>query len=287
MGKTRAKKSDRPPEDVEADRIETALLYLAASDYRPVVAEYALAPSEAQLPWLMGEYRAKHAGPQESTPLMTARYLGAVMHPVGNIPGIIAAACRQLTREEWARKLALLPRATVRALGSSGGFQAVDLRYARIKPDGRVNHGLPTTLVDTPLPGLLPRGRGYREWFPLSSALAPNDGDFVTYPDVVDLGWRFLDGNWSVSFAAGIGPSVRVPACADSVAGLFALRDRPEGRTRRQALRHWVRAHSRRLPDARECDVTGHLRGAEEFDWFGLRCRVVPPAALRPAQKAG
>lgn len=57
----------------------------------------------------------------------------------------------------------------------------------------------------------------------------------------------------------------------------FALRDIPEGRSRRVALRNWVRSHwrKRRPVDANEmARVREHLRGATAFSWYGLSCSV-------------
>jgi hypothetical protein len=58
----------------------------------------------------------------------------------------------------------------------------------------------------------------------------------------------------------------------------FRLRDIPEGRSRRAALRHWVRDHWRqnRRDPAIEVKVRAALRGATKFSWNGLRCKIAP-----------
>lgn len=59
----------------------------------------------------------------------------------------------------------------------------------------------------------------------------------------------------------------------------FRLRDLPPGRNRRAALRNWVSEHwrQRRNPMAEDrAWVRAHLRGAEDFTWNGLRCRIEP-----------
>lgn len=55
----------------------------------------------------------------------------------------------------------------------------------------------------------------------------------------------------------------------------FRLRDIPEGRERRAALKHWVREHWRQTR-AEPVRVRAHLRGAERFTWNGLRCTIYP-----------
>lgn len=76
------------------------------------------------------------------------------------------------------------------------------------------------------------------------------------------------------------GPRVRFLTDPLGAREVFRLRDIPPGRDRRAALRHWVSAHARkRHPDmdgeARTW-VRRHLRGATDFTWNGLRCRVQP-----------
>lgn len=58
---------------------------------------------------------------------------------------------------------------------------------------------------------------------------------------------------------------------------IFRLRDIPDGKKRRAALRNWVTQHWRKTRDA-EVSVRQHLRGAEEFIWNDLRCVVRPSA---------
>ena len=56
------------------------------------------------------------------------------------------------------------------------------------------------------------------------------------------------------------------------VKSLFALRDVPEGKQRRAALRHWVAKHLRRKPSNYEemVEVRKHLRGKTDFSWMGM-----------------
>lgn len=87
---------------------------------------------------------------------------------------------------------------------------------------------------------------------------------------------------WEVTFRWEDGPGVVLSTDPVGVGEVFALRDIPEGRTRRSALRHWVREHWRRqgrsAPEV-ETKVRAHLRGATEFTWGSLRCVLRPSLA--------
>jgi hypothetical protein len=83
---------------------------------------------------------------------------------------------------------------------------------------------------------------------------------------------------WHVSLGFLGNPRVKLPTDSTGVKNAFALRDVPEGKQRRAALRHWVTDHwrqNRADPDL-ENYVRQHLRGAVEFNWNGLRCRLEP-----------
>jgi hypothetical protein len=61
----------------------------------------------------------------------------------------------------------------------------------------------------------------------------------------------------------------------------FSLRDIPDGKTRRAALRNWVSAHSRKNRSSTSDDlawVRKHLRGNTDFSWKGYDCRIIPSA---------
>jgi len=59
---------------------------------------------------------------------------------------------------------------------------------------------------------------------------------------------------------------------------IFRLRDIPNGRERRAALRNWVESHWRKskIDQTESIKVREHLRGAIEFDWNGLHVRIRP-----------
>lgn len=62
---------------------------------------------------------------------------------------------------------------------------------------------------------------------------------------------------------------------------VFRLRDIPEGKGRRAALRNWVTQHwrkKRKDDDEAIIKVRKHLRGIETFHWNGLSCTISPSA---------
>lgn len=96
-------------------------------------------------------------------------------------------------------------------------------------------------------------------------------------PSLAALIERCADLFWSVSVTShGCSAAVRFMTGAEGVKGFFTMREANE-RGRRDALRHWVRQHTRRLDWDRTTDVRRHLRGKTEFDWFGLRGTVHVP----------
>lgn len=92
---------------------------------------------------------------------------------------------------------------------------------------------------------------------------------------------------WSVLLGEPGIPRARFVTDILGVREAFRLRDAPPGKERRAALRHWVREHWRKNGRASENDrawVRQHLRGASEFMWNGLACRVEP--SMEDARKA-
>lgn len=90
---------------------------------------------------------------------------------------------------------------------------------------------------------------------------------------------------WTVVIGSvGGGSSLRVPCSAKAAMDFLSLRDIPEGRTRRSAIRHWVSAHDRKT-ESGETEVIGHLRGRQKFSWDGLVGYVEPSKAVLDAAK--
>lgn len=84
---------------------------------------------------------------------------------------------------------------------------------------------------------------------------------------------------WTVWLGHKDGPRVRLLSDPTGAREVFRLRDIPQGRERRAALRNWVTDHWRKSRKAEDdaAWVARHLRGAMDFDWNGLRCRIQPP----------
>lgn len=98
------------------------------------------------------------------------------------------------------------------------------------------------------------------------------------------------DYDWRVSIGTEGGLSISLPTTPLGCREMFRFRDVPNGKTRRDALRNFVREHVRRKPAdsgtvASASDlvfVKEHLRGATRFCWNGLSCVIHPaPYDLR------
>ncbi len=83
--------------------------------------------------------------------------------------------------------------------------------------------------------------------------------------------------DWHVEVRTGSGLRLSIPTSAKMAQALLSQRDLPSGLTRRQAIRHLVSSHSRRLASGSEVQVVEHLRGRQAFVWDGLSGFVVPP----------
>lgn len=81
---------------------------------------------------------------------------------------------------------------------------------------------------------------------------------------------------WRVSLGYEGHPKVSFATDPHGAAEVFRLRDVPEGRSRRAALRGWVREHWRQKRDGALAAIPAHLRGAQRFSWNGLACVIQP-----------
>lgn len=74
------------------------------------------------------------------------------------------------------------------------------------------------------------------------------------------------------------GPRVLLATSPNGCLSFFKDREIGEGRSRRAALRHWVRQHYRDLDQSGAAFVREHLRGHTEFGWRGLAAEILVSA---------
>lgn len=109
----------------------------------------------------------------------------------------------------------------------------------------------------------------------------------------IALGVAFTNEyNWQVYLREEEGIGITLPTTPEGTKEIFRLRDIPPGKKRRAALINWVKEHYRRRA-WRSDDmifVKKHLRGATEFTWDGLYCKILLPVeaskALRERARA-
>lgn len=121
-----------------------------------------------------------------------------------------------------------------------------------------------------------------REWVNLNNNLAKmsvaeaqNESLLIQ----VAIGYQFSNEFfWNVYLGYEGYPGISIITDPTGAKEVFRLRDIPEGKKRRQALRNWVKEHSRksRKDDGDEIQVRKHLRGADTFVWNGLKCKITP-----------
>jgi hypothetical protein len=89
--------------------------------------------------------------------------------------------------------------------------------------------------------------------------------------------WWRAQRTWRVLLGSIGGPRLSLETGPTGAKELFRLRDIPQGKHRRAALRHWVREHWRKR-DGSAAAVRRHLRGSEEFTWHGLSGKICVPS---------
>lgn len=87
---------------------------------------------------------------------------------------------------------------------------------------------------------------------------------------------------WTVAMSLDGTPALRFMCSPGAARAAFRLRDLPPGKSRRDALIHWVAEHYRN-PDIH---VSEHLRGKHVFEWRGLQCQIIPSAFDREKEIA-
>lgn len=86
--------------------------------------------------------------------------------------------------------------------------------------------------------------------------------------------------DWSVEIGLNVTstPALSLQIDPKSSRDVFKMRDLTPGKSRRDALRHWVSGHHRKAiePGYVETYIWPYLRGAEEFTWNGMYCKIKP-----------
>lgn len=174
----------------------------------------------------------------------------------------------------------------------SGGFAASRFRQVELKEvRGRLRRPMPY-VVDMGFATITHDGEGHtgRSLFGTANAerfvCLSNDQTPNAYKDqywttrikgAMGVAWtrQFF---WSVKIGYEGSPMIRIPTDPIGAREAFRLRDIPEGKQRRAAIRHWVSEHWRKRRDdhAEEVKVREHLRAATTFTWNGLRCEIHP-----------
>lgn len=80
--------------------------------------------------------------------------------------------------------------------------------------------------------------------------------------------------DWTVRLALDGKPGLSFACSPSSARAAYRLRDLHPGKSRRDALLHWVSAHRRND----DIEVSEHLRGKVSFSWRGISCEVIPSA---------
>ena len=85
---------------------------------------------------------------------------------------------------------------------------------------------------------------------------------------------------WHVAISYDNSPGIIFPTDPIGASEIFRLRDIPEGKKRRAAIRNWVKEHyrcyNRGTEKEREILIRKHVRGAQTFSWNGLNCAIFP-----------
>lgn len=103
---------------------------------------------------------------------------------------------------------------------------------------------------------------------------------------LASIAQREADRQWRVLLGWEGHPRMSFVTSAVGVREVFRLRDIPNGKQRRAALRHWVSSHWRETSDPDvDLKIRAHLRGAVAFTWNGLACKIIPAIEERQANR--
>lgn len=98
-------------------------------------------------------------------------------------------------------------------------------------------------------------------------------GSMAAAGQSVALTFRY---EWGAQFSFPGSPKVIVPTTPRGILELFNDREKPEGKDRRDALKHWVSEHVRKKKANSFQHVIAHLRGQLKFQWRGYDVEIKP-----------
>lgn len=102
----------------------------------------------------------------------------------------------------------------------------------------------------------------------------------------ISIGMQWMrERRWRVLLGFEGKPRISFTTTPHGASGVFRLRDIPNGKARRVALRHWVSEHWRKTSTDKTL-VKKHLRGRSEFSWNGLWCAIIVPTEEREREWA-
>lgn len=118
------------------------------------------------------------------------------------------------------------------------------------------------------------------------SCLGGKEIDGTSWDDRIGTALGLLYCNefyWTAEIGYQYKPSVKFQCTPEGSKELFRLRDIPEGKQRRTAIKHWVGGHHRTAKGGnKNIQIEKYLRGETDFTWNGLRCTIRPsPSDLR------
>ena len=90
--------------------------------------------------------------------------------------------------------------------------------------------------------------------------------------------------DWFIEFGYKDGATLSFPCTPEHCKDVFKMRDVPDGKSRRAALKNWVASHKRKVGDS-QVDVRKHLRGSYNFNYDGLFCKIHPSEYDRTENK--
>lgn len=268
------------PTKVEAERqrlIDHLLLYMSCADYKP----------------MRGKYQVGKVSPYDfdgAEPLLSSSLALTHGHLDGYDDGIYFTDVEPSDLDSPLRVSVIVDDSEA---GNIPGRFTV-MRMRQVDPRtvrGRVKWVAPV-MVETRLAffnGDRPaevtgqiHGRIGGNWQPIMAGvdpMPPAHNILVDHRLRVAYGMQFTRRyEWRVRIGLPGLPSIELPTDPAGAQELFRLRDKPEGKSRRAALRHWVEDHWRmdRYDPELERFVRKHLRGVVEFNWAGYQCRITP-----------